>query len=145
MNKVIPPDIVIDANAMRLYDKPKDISFINLFSWVRQQGVLTVNQKLIKEYGDTRNDLIMVLLNELSRDGRLNRISKETIAAYKADRHYAYTCNAKDRVHARTVFLSNRKRLIAIDKNFLRDINNYPSVDGVKPCAYRNPKCCPLN
>lgn len=145
MSKILHKDIVIDANVMRLYDKPKDPAFVILFIWLRESGVLTVSQKLVKEYGDTRNNLIMTLLNELHRHHRLNHVSKSELSAFTADRHFNYMCNSKDVVHARTVFLSHRKRCITFDKNLITDINAFKKIDGRKPCACRNPATCCLN
>ena len=145
MSNSLRKDIVVDANVMRLYDKPKDPSIVRLFTWIKNRGVLTVSQKLVNEYGNIGKPHIMTLLNELHRDGRLNTIYKSQLSAFTADRHFNYTCNSKDIVHARTVFLSHRKRCIAFDKKFRDVINGFKKVGGIKPCACRYPKNCCLN
>ena len=138
-------DIVVDINVMRLYDKPKDPIFVRLFTWIKNTGVLTVSQKLKTEYGRINNPLIMILLSELLRDGRLITIPKSQLSAFTTDRHFKYTCNFKDIGLAHIVFLSHRKRCIAFDKKFRNDINRSNKVDGIQPCACRNPKTCCLN
>ena len=138
-------DIVVDANVMRLYDKPKDPIIVSLFVWIKERGVLTVNQKLVNEYRSICRDIVMILLNQLNRDGRLNHISKSQLSAFTYDRNFKYTCNGKDIVHARTVFLSHRKRCIAFDKKLRADINAFKREDKIKPCACRNPRNCCLN
>jgi hypothetical protein len=138
-------DIVVDANVMRLYDKPKDPVFVRLFMWIKNTGALTVNQKLIIEYGRINKPQIIILLNELHRDGRLNIKKKLQIHAFTSDRHFNYTCDKKDIVHARTVFISYRKRCISFDKKLRDDINAFKKVDKKKPCACRNPDNCCLN
>ncbi len=138
-------DIVVDTNVMRLYDKQKDPKFVKLFSWIKDKGVLTVSRKLVNEYSGIGKDHIMTLLNKLNRDGRLNHISKSQLSAFTDDRHFNYTCNRKDIVHARTVFLSHRKKCIAFDKKFRSAINRFNRVGGIQPCACRNPRNCCLN
>lgn len=135
-------DIVVDANVMRLYDKPKDPKIKLLFAWIKNKGVLTVNQKLIKEYAGSGKTPVMILINELGRDSRLNSIANEKLKSFDGDRHYNYTCNRPDIIHARTVFLSYRKRCIAFDKKLRDDINGYKKVCGIQPCACRQPSTC---
>jgi hypothetical protein len=144
MSKRLRKDIVIDANVMRLYDKPKDPVFKKLFTWLFKTGVLTVNQKLIIEYGGAGKPEIMILVAKLQREGRCNKISKSQISAFTKDRHFKYTCNFKDIVHAQTVFLSDRKRFLAFDKNLRKDINSFKKVNKIKSCACRNPRVCCL-
>lgn len=138
-------DVVIDTTVMRLYDKPKDPVFITFFYWLRARGTLTASRKLISEYGGTRNDRIFVLINELTRDGRYNLVSKAKIGGFTQDRHFNYTCNRSDIPHVRLVMVSHRKRLIAFDKRLKNDVNSFPKVDGLKPCACSQPRQCCCN
>lgn len=135
-------DVVLDTNVMRLYDKPKDPAFQVFFRWLRSAGTLTASQKLIAEYCGSTNTLIFVLINELLRDKRYNLIPSQVIKEFSQDKNFHYTCNNKDHYHARLVFLSYRKRLIGLDKKLVNDVNAFPKVDGVKPCACRHPKYC---
>jgi hypothetical protein len=132
-------DVVIDQNVMRLYGAAKDVAFISFFTWLRQKGTLTMSRSLLKEYGGGGHDLVFVLINEMTRDGRYNLIGNSEIDAFTDDRHYRYTCNGKDRSHARLVFLSFRKRLIAFDRALRSDVNNFKRIDGIQPCACKRP------
>ncbi len=145
MSKRLRKDMVVDANVMGLYDNPDDPIFRRLFKWIYNTGVLTVSQKLKTEYGRINKPHIMILLSRLNLEGRLNTISKSQLSAFTADEHFKYTCNYEDIVHAHTVFLSHRKRCITFDKKFRDDINRFKRVDGIKPCACREPKNCCLN
>jgi hypothetical protein len=53
---------------------------------------------------------------------------------------FKFTCGEEDRWHTKTVLLSERKKLVSFDKNFLGDINAFPKVDGVKPEATKSPE-----
>ncbi len=141
----VTKDIVIDANVMRLFDKPKDPHIKALFYWLRKSGTLKCNRLLISEYNRSSNQLIMTLINELVRDGRYKLIDNSSIKSFKLDNHFKYTCNKLDVSNARLVFLSNRKRLISFDKNLRNDINNFPKVGGIKPCSCGAPGNCCLN
>ena len=132
-------DIIIDTNVMRLYDKPKDEEFIALFNWLKEKGTLVVNQNLISEYCGHGNPLLMPLIDFLSRDSRLIKISTQDIKNFELDKHYTYTCNKSDITHARTVFLSKRKKFIGFDKKLGKDINRLKKIDGVKTTATRKP------
>jgi len=133
-------DVVVDTNAMRLYPKPKDPLFKDFFHWLHNDGVLTLSMKLRQEYGRCRNDHIVIFLDSLRRVGRLNEITNHMLNDFKQDSHFHYTCNIEDIPHARTVFLSARKKLIlAGDAKLGNDINNFPKVNGIKPEARRNP------
>ena len=138
-------DVVIDTSVMRLYDKPKDPVFIKFFYWLRARGTLTSSRKLILEYGGTGNYRIFVLINELVRDGRYNLVPKAKIEEFTQDRHFNYTCNRRDIPHVRLVLVSHRKRLISFDKRLINDVNYFPKVDGLKPCACSQPRQCCYN
>jgi len=136
-------DIVVDTSVMRLYDSPKDDVFKKLFQWLRLNGTLTMSKKLLLEYGRSGQRKIFILINELQRKGRYNLIRNKTLEAFTRDRHFKYTCNYKDKYHAKLVFLSHRKRLIAFDNPLIHDVNSFPKIDGIKPCACKRPdKCC---
>jgi hypothetical protein len=135
-------DIVIDNNIMSLYDSPKDENIKMLFRWLREEGTLTASKNLIKEYRQSGNQKLVILINELNRKGRYLLITKSEIDSFKIDRHFNYTCNYKDREHAKLVFLSIRKRLIANDNKLVHDVNSFKKVNGIKPCACKNPQNC---
>lgn len=132
-------DIVIDNNVMCLYDKPKSANIKQMFHWLKEEGALTVSQKLIIEYVGSGNRLITALIDNLIRDGRYNRIPKKNLDAFNEDRHFKYTCNRKDRYHAKLVFLSHRKLLVSFDNKFLSDVNLFKKVNKIQPRATKSP------
>lgn len=138
-------DIVVDANVMRLYDNPKHQDIRALFDWLASSGSLAISQKLLNEYVASTNGFVLVLINRLIRDGRYHMYPKRDLEGFTMDRHYRYTCNKKDIHHARLVFLSYRKRLISFDKKLRKDVNEFRRIDGIKPCACRNPRGCCLD
>ncbi len=139
MSAAMPKDIVIDVNVMCLYDTKKRNKFTPLFFWLREKGSLVVGPSLLQEYGGSRKNAIMVLINELHREGRYDNIVRSRIKSFKEDRHFKYTCNFKDQEHAKVVFLSYRKKLVTLDNNLRADVNKFNKVDGIKPSACNNP------
>lgn len=131
-------DIIVDSCIMCLYDKPKEQCLLELFCWIRSEGTLRVGKGLLREYGGTNNKLVFALLDELHRGGRLKPINKDDVNNFKEDNHFKYTCNKKDREHARVVFLSCRKKLVSLDKKLVNDINRFKKVNSIKPsaCSY---------
>ena len=113
--------------------------FKDFFAWLRRDGALTVSQKLLVEYGRSRKDLIFVLINELNRAGRYNKISNNEIKTFTLDRHYSYRCQSRDIPHARLVFLSFRKRLVAFDNKLVEAVNGFKRVNGIQPIACKRP------
>ena len=130
-------DIVIDATAIRLFGVTKDIEFIKFFSWLQNDGVLTVSSYLIKDYSGCGSHYIAALLSHLINNGRLNKIATNTIKFFN-DRHYRYRSN--DRLHVRLVMLSDRRLALSHDDNFIHDINNFP---GMRATAARRPSQLP--
>ena len=132
-------DIVIDTNVMRLFDAPADRRYKALFEWIVNFGYLALSQKLVVEYFGSGNRLLAVLINDLTNKKRINRIGSGLINNFTEDRHYKYTCNGEDILHARLVFLSRRKLLVTIDNRLETDVNGFRKVDGTKPQAWRYP------
>lgn len=133
-------DIVIDTQVMRLYDTPSDPNYKLLFTWLTNGcGKLAISHKLLNEYNGTTNRLIGVLLNKLSSEGRLIKISNAQLKSFTLDNHYQYTCNQKDVDHARLVFLSNRKKLVTHDQPLANDVNRFKKVNKVQPTAVKHP------
>ena len=132
-------DIVIDANVMRLYDKPADPLFKQLFAWLASKGVLCVSPYLMREYQEAGNRDLAGLILMLIDAKRFDSIPKAKIDSFTDDKHYKYTCNFKDIRHARLVFLSARKRLVSFDKKLRDDVNGFRKVKRVQPSAVRTP------
>lgn len=132
-------DIVIDTNIIRLYENPDDPRIRALFIWIRDHGTLALSQKLLTEYMGIGNRDLAGLIDLLTRAGRINSISTQSLKQFNRDRHFAYTANSKDRWHARLVFLSMRKLLVGLDNKLIDDVNRFRKIDGIKPKATKRP------
>jgi hypothetical protein len=139
-NKCVGNDIVIDVTVMSKFGVAKDPKIIALFEWLATHGCLRTNEKLIGKYTGSCNYLIAGLINNLLKEGRHKPISTSDLKALKLPR-FRFTCGAEDQWHAKTVFLSERKKLVTFDNKFLTDINNFPLVNKIKPEATKSPDC----
>ena len=71
------------------------------------------------------------IIDKLTRDGRLIKISNEQIKEFK--RQYFtnkvkknFTCNKEDQEHIPVVLLSDRKYVLTLDQKFTDDLLNFP-------------------
>jgi hypothetical protein len=132
-------DIVIDANVMRLYDKPKDQRIKSLFEWLYEHGSITVSYAIVHEYNRHGNVLLAGLMNRLIGSGRFLRIPNKELNSFTMDKNFNYCCNGTDIRHARLVFLSTRKKLVSFDIRLVDDVNRFPLINSIKPQATREP------
>lgn len=132
-------DIVIDANVMRLYSEPKDLSIKELFTWLFYEGKLALSQGILNEYNRHGNQLLFGLIQHLIKSNRINSITNTQLKDFNLDKNYRYTCNKEDRHHAKLVFLSHRKKMISFDGKLVNDINNFPKVSKIQPSAMNRP------
>ncbi len=134
--------IVIDTCIMRLYDNPIDPVYKDFFNWITHDGTLIISQGLLVEYLRTGNKNISLLLDKLNKNNekkRLIKIDSKDLKKFKDDKNFNYTCNTEDQMHAKLVFLSNRKKLVSQDGKLIIDINNFHKVGGIKPEAVKRP------
>ena len=84
---------------------------------------------------------IAVIINLLTQQSRLNRISNEQIKEFK-QKYFTnkvkrkLTSNEEDREHIPVVLLSDRKYALTLDEKFTDDLLNFPSFTatvGKKP------------
>lgn len=132
--------IVVDNNIMSRYDAPIDPLYIDFFRWIHEEGVLVVSDYLLREYRESNNQNLIVLLAFLDRNSgteRIIRIAKDEIDGYSEDRHFSYRCGGRDIPHARLTFLSPRKKLLSLDNNLVSDVNSFRKVGRprIKPAA----------
>jgi hypothetical protein len=133
-------DIIIDTNVIKLYDTPADPRYKELFTWLSERGALAMSMKLLNEWIGTGNRLLAPLVDRLIKEGRHNGISSAQLKAFTSeDKHYNYTCNKKDIDHARLVFLSDRKLLVAGDHKLRKDVNGFRKVSNIQPRAEQHP------
>jgi hypothetical protein len=119
------PDIVVDANVMRLYGVADDPLFKVFFAWLRSDGVLACSQKMLVEYGRTGSSLIAALLDQLLLASRLRKYAPAEIKAIKRGK-YKFRSNYTDHVHVRLVMCTYRRLCLSQDENLRYDVNNFP-------------------
>lgn len=135
-------NLIVDTCVMSSYDSPSRPEYIELYRWLSTEGKITVSPYLLSEYYQTKNRLLAILLESMSRHADRNRIikiDKNKIDSFTKDRHFKYTCNGKDVNHARLTYLSQEKILVSEDSNLVQDVNRFPKVGKKKPFATKNP------
>ena len=149
-------DIFIDNNIAKNFSNPLDPEYKQLIKWLIEfnsnpqkhddNAHLVISQKLIAEYYRTMGHAasgnnIAVIINLLTQQGRLNRITNEQIKGFK-QKYFTnkikrrLTSNEEDREHIPVVLLSDRKYALTLDEKFTDDLLNFPSFTatvGKKP------------
>ena len=138
-------DLFIDNNVAKNFANPLDIEYKKLIKWLikndRQypdnNAYLVVSNKLLGEYSSSSalspsNTSMPVIIDMLTREGRLNKISNNMIKAFKRlyfskVRQNKMRSNIKDRDHIPVVLLSHRKFALSIDRNFIHDLKLFTS------------------
>lgn len=137
-------DIFIDNNVASRFSNPLDPEYLKLIQWLKRYdendvencAFLIVSNKLLKEYYSssmyaTSPTSIPIIIDQLTRDGRLRKFSNLNIIDFKK-RIFSkkivrrLRCNQKDRDHIPIVLQSERKFAITIDDNFIYDLLNFP-------------------
>ncbi len=137
-------DIFIDNNIAKSFSTPLDPEYIKLIAWLRKRNAdapqkdafLVLSNKLIGEYH--RSNLhssaasnILTLVSILTKQGRIHKISNESIKAFQ-QKHFTKAVerrlrsNHEDRGHIPVILLSDRKFALAIDQNFCKDLQSFP-------------------
>ena len=134
-------DIFIDNNIAKNFGNPQDPEYKKLQKWLMDnetepKSYLVVSNKLLAEYyrsvGQSYyQNSIPSIIDKLTRDGRLIKISNEQIKEFK--RQYFtnkvkknFTCNKEDQEHISVVLLSDRKYVLTLDQKFTDDLLNFP-------------------
>ena len=153
-------DIFIDNNVAKNFSNPVDPEYKKLIQWliankVDQRGKnahLVISNKLIAEYKRTSRDAfsltnIVVIIDKLTREGRLIKISNQEIKSFK-QKYFTkrvekkLMCNQEDRDHIPVVLLSYRKYALSLDDKFLYDLKNFP---GFTVLAEKRPEDLPYD
>jgi hypothetical protein len=131
-------DIFIDNNIAKNFCNPVDPEYKSLIKWLISDSTayLVVSQKLLVEYvGSTGQSPsltnITVIIDRLTRDGRIIKISHEEIKEFKRQNFTSkivkkFTCNKEDQEHIPVVLLSHRKYVLTLDQKFTFDLLNFP-------------------
>ena len=139
-------DIFIDNNIASKFSNPQDKEYIKLTKWLLNFDVedienkdnyahLVVSKKLLVEYIRSNMNTfggtsIPVIIDVLTRQGRLNTIFNDEIKDFQA-KYYTKTVekklksNAEDREHIPVVLLSDRKFVLTLDENFAYDLTHF--------------------
>ncbi len=137
-------DIFIDNNIAKNFANPLDPEYKKLIQWLMaydeddqaENAHLMVSNKLIAEYLRTSglsssNTNIAAIINKMTREDRLVKITNQEIKAFKR-KHFKkkvlrkLACNKEDRDHIPVVLLSHRKYALSLDDDFIADLTNFP-------------------
>lgn len=137
-------DIFIDNNIACRFCNPIDPQLKELIRWLMaseeghdgENAYLVVSQKLLAEYlsscrGAYGNTSIPVIIEKLTREKRLIKISNEQIKVFRTTYFSKSVANKlrsneEDRNHIPVVLLSDRKYALTNDANLTHDLNNFP-------------------
>ncbi len=141
-------DIFIDNNIASKFANPADPEYKELIRWLMDnheiskgkdddRAYLVVSQKLMTEYIRSCRDSsgstsISMIINTLTKEGRLVRISNQLIKDFKSQYftkavEKKLRSNNEDRDHIPAVLLSDRKYALTYDENFTYDLEHFPS------------------
>lgn len=140
-------DIFIDNNIASKFSNPADPEYKELIRWLMDnheiaegeeddRAYLVVSHKLLSEYYRSCRDAsgktsIPMIISQLTRDGRLERISNQQIKEFK-NKNFTKSVernlwsNNEDRDHIPAVLLSERKYALTYDENLTHDLENFP-------------------
>ena len=137
-------DLFIDNNIAKNFSNPMDPEYKKLIRWLMnyedaetsKNAFLVVSNKLLNEYNRSARDArsntsIPVIIDKLTREGRLIKISNEEIKAFQ--RQYftqkikrKLTSNREDWDHLALVLLSVRKYGLSLDDALVNDLRDFP-------------------
>ncbi len=143
-------DIFIDTNIAKNFSNPMDQEYIKLIEWLQNYDEVAVNEEsiekgefahlvvskklLVEYYSSARNassnTSIPIIIDQLTRQGRLNSLSNQQIKHFKAI-HFnkaiekKFQSNEKDQNHIPIILMSNRKMALTLDQNFKKDLENF--------------------
>lgn len=136
-------DIFIDNNIACRFCNPMDPQLKELVKWLitynpedRENAYLVVSQKLLSEYysscrGAYGNTSIPVIIEKLTKEKRLIKISNEQIKNFRA-KYFKKSVegnlrsNEEDKNHIPVVLLSDRRYALTNDTNFTYDLSHFP-------------------
>ena len=126
-------DIFLDTNLAHNLCNPMSNEYIEFTNWLVKEGALVLTNTLLSEYG--HNQTLLVLINKLIIEGRTNKISTQDLKRLKFPKRIErkLTCCSKDRIHIKSIVLSNRKIGISDDAEFRKSVNGLPKFGGIQP------------
>lgn len=139
-------DLFVDNNIAKNFKNPADPEYQKLMKWLFFEGHLVLTHKLNMEYLASNQgnfgQSIITIINQLTIDGRLVKISTEEMKALTFPKSLEKKCQKlnKDYWHLKAILLSNRKIALIIDKAFRDAVNSHPKYDGVQAYAVARPE-----
>lgn len=139
-------DIFIDNNIASKFNNPADIHYKELIKWLLDnheilsdkddRAYLVVSSKLLAEYmrscyAASGATAIPAIINQLTREGRLIKITNKQITDFK-QQYFSnkvirnLQSNKEDWDHIPVVMLSDRKYALVRDRKFTFDLNHFP-------------------
>lgn len=139
-------DLFIDNNIAKNFTNPLDPEYKKLITWLKYYdekdptndayAYLVVSNKLIREYlasaqNAHTNTSIPALIDLLTRQGRKIHITNDQIKNFQGEYFTKKIAkrlrsNNEDRNHIPLVLLSTRKYALAIDNDFVYDLEHFP-------------------
>ncbi len=155
-------DIFIDNNVASKFSNPQDPEYIKLTKWLmffdsKEENKdnfahLVVSQKLLIEYfksskGATSSSSIPVIIDTLTREGRLIKFSVDEINTFKQVYFSKkviknFESNHQDWELLPIIFLSDRKFALSYDDKFTKDIESFPKFTAT---VAKRPEDLPYN
>jgi hypothetical protein len=139
-------DLFVDNNIAKNFKNPADPEYKRLVDWLFREGHLVITQKLLSEYLASNQGnfgrSIITIVDQLTREGRIVKISTEEMKALKFPKKLEEKCQKlnKDYWHLKAILLSNRKLAIIIDVAFRDRVNDHPKHGGVQAIAVARPE-----
>lgn len=156
-------DIFIDNNIASKFSNPQDPEYIKLTQWLMffdskdeenkdNYAHLVVSQKLLVEYfksakNATSTSSIPVIIDKLTREGRLVKFSNDEINDFKQTYFSKkviknFKSNHQDWELLPVIFLSDRKFALSYDEKFATDILEFPKFTAT---VAKRPENLPYN
>lgn len=150
-------DIFIDNNIACRFANPMDPEMKKLIAWLMKyekdsddNAILVVSDKLLHEYfascqGAYGTTSIPMIVNKLTREGRLLKVSNGEIKEFQRDFFTKKVVknlrsNQEDRNHIPVVLISERKYALTNDEKFTYDLEHFP---GFKVLVCSRPEVMP--
>lgn len=127
----IKKDIFVDDCVAVRLENPIDESLKEFLEWLFLHGTLVITNKILHEYNSSLNagsSNFIAVLNSCTKDNRVHLIDNIDLKKFRFNKKIERNLlsNKKDWWHIKAVLLSPRKIAISFDKNFIRDINDFP-------------------
>src|SRR5262245_33986959 len=122
-------DLLVDNTVAKSFCAPPDNEHRTFVSWLFNEGVLVVTQRLLLEYvataGNSRSGTSMpAIIDNLTRDGRLKKFTKQELESFRFPTRIKnrLRSNREDHDNIKAVLMSVRKFALTHDVAFTCDL-----------------------